>query len=143
MIQRYQSRISGPFLDRIDLQVDLQREQQYIVAERVSGSAESSDIIRARVVAARDRQIRRQQVSNAMLTPQALSRHADADDAARSLMRDASQRLGLSLRAQHRLLRVARTIADMDDSAAVMESHLAESLSYRRSPLFHQHSAHA
>lgn len=137
VIMRYQSRISGPFLDRMDLHVDMQREVHQAVAGSQSGSsAESSAQIRQRVVLARERQLARQGMMNAALAPLALHRHASLDRQARDLIREASTRLNLSLRAQHRLLRVARTIADLDGQSSVGSEHLAESLSYRRTPLF-------
>lgn len=135
LIQRYQSRVSGPFMDRIDLQVDMQREWQQVQDGDSSNAAESSAVIRRRVLRACERQQRRQNMANARLSPQALSRYATIGKPAQALMRQASSRLRLSLRAQHRLLRVARTIADLEGSDDVLEGHLAQSLSYRRTPL--------
>lgn len=135
LIMRYQSRISGPFLDRIDLHIDMQRELSQALAIQSSGASESSALIRQRVVLARERQLARQGVINAALAPIALHRYAGLDHQARSLMCDASKRLNLSLRSQHRLLRVARTMADLEGQGAVGSEHLAESLSYRRTPL--------
>lgn len=135
LIMRYQSRISGPFLDRIDLHIDMQRELSQALAIQSGGAGESSELIRQRVVLARERQLARQGVINAALAPIALHRYAGLDKQARSLMCDASKRLNLSLRSQHRLLRVARTMADLEGQGAVASEHLAESLSYRRTPL--------
>lgn len=136
LIMRYQSRISGPFLDRIDLHVDMQRELHQAVVAQAAGTSESSSVIRQRVVWARERQVARQGSINAALTPHALHLHANLEKPARDLMRDASKRLNLSLRSQHRLLRVARTVADLEAGAssagAVTVEHLAEGLSYRR-----------
>ena len=135
VIMRYQSRVSGPFLDRIDLHVDMQRELHLALKSPLVVDNEDSETIRLRVVQARDRQLGRQHMTNAMLAPLLLHDHARLDKATSTLLEEASTRLHLSLRAQHRLLRVARTIADLDASAAVACSHLAESLSYRRAPL--------
>ncbi|ASJ76265.1 YifB family Mg chelatase-like AAA ATPase [Granulosicoccus antarcticus] len=135
VIMRYQSRISGPFLDRIDLHVDMQRELHLAVGAPVVGDNESSELIRQRVVQARDRQLDRQHMTNAMLAPRVLHEHAQLDKSASDLLRQATTRLNLTLRAQHRLLRVARTIADLEADAKVECRHLAESLSYRRAPL--------
>lgn len=140
LIMRYQSRVSGPFLDRIDLHVDMQRERHQAISTRTERSGqscgESSEAIRQRVVQARQRQLARQGMMNAALSPVLLHRHARLEKAARALMRDASTRLNLSLRSQHRLLRVARTVADLEaDSSTdrpVGAEHVAEGLSYRR-----------
>ncbi len=79
--------------------------------------------------------MRRQQSSNAMLDNTGLREHANLDRASRELLEKASSRLHLSLRAQHRLLKVARTIADLDASSTIDQRHLAESLTFRRTPL--------
>ena len=135
VIMRYQSRVSGPFLDRIDLHVDMQRELHLALKSPSVDDNEGSEAIRLRVVQARERQLGRQQMTNAMLAPLLLHDLAGLDKSASNLLGEASKRLNLSLRAQHRLLRVARTIADLDESPAVACKHLAESLSYRRAPL--------
>ena len=135
LIMRYQARLSGPFLDRIDLHVDMQRELNQALAIPEAGGSESSESIRERIVEARDRQLRRQSLINAALAPAALHRYAGLDKQAQTLICEASKRLKLSLRAQHRLLRVARTMADLQGQRSVGSEHLAESLSYRRTPL--------
>lgn len=138
VIMRYQSRVSGPFLDRIDLHVDMQRELQQALptqAASISEPSESSEHIRQRVILAWERQFARQGMNNAALVPVDLHHHAALDQSARDLIRDASTRLNLSLRSQHRLLRVARTMADLEGQSSVCSEHLAESLSYRRTPL--------
>ncbi len=135
LIMRYQARLSGPFLDRIDLHVDMQRELNQALAISQAGVGESSQIIRERIVEARERQLHRQRQINAALAPAALNRYAGLDKPAQTLICEASKRLKLSLRAQHRLLRVARTMADLQGECSVRSEHLAESLSYRRTPL--------
>jgi magnesium chelatase family protein len=137
-ILRYQSRLSGPFLDRIDMHLDLQRELNTQAALESTSANESSVTIRQRVVQARDRQLLRQKTSNALLAPADVRLHCQLDDSARRLLRQAGDLLSLSLRSQHRLLRVARTIADLAQSAPVSEAHLAESLSYRRAPVLNR-----
>lgn len=131
-IVRYQSRISGPFLDRIDLHLVLQRE---VIKGGVLNSAaagESSQRIRKRVMQARDKQLQRQKCSNAMLDAKGLRKYIELSASARDLFAKANQSMTLSLRAQHRLLRVARTIADIEGSPCVESEHLAECLCYRR-----------
>lgn len=134
-IVRYQSRISGPFLDRIDLHLQLQREVHSDGALQSTQDNEGSDSIRQRVIHARDLQLARQGVSNACLDSAALRVHAHLDREARTLFAKASTNMTLSLRAQHRLLRVARTIADLENVKTVSRMHLAECLGYRQAPV--------
>ena len=139
MILRYQARVSGPFLDRIDLHVYLQREQHLAADTSLNGAreqaGESSVSIRRRVTLARARQLDRQGRTNASLAPAVLRQHARLESDACELLNTASIRLNLSLRSQHRLLRVARTVADLDGQASVGTGHLAESLSFRQAPI--------
>jgi magnesium chelatase family protein len=87
--------------------------------------------VRARVAAARERQHARQGCCNAELDVAALKRHCALDDGGRALLARAAERLALSARSYHKILRLARTIADLDAQAAIMSSHLAEAVSYR------------
>lgn len=134
-VLRYQSRVSGPFLDRIDLHLQLQREIHSDGALQSTESNEDSQSIRARVVHARDRQWLRQGVVNAHLDATGLRKYAQLNSDAQSLFAKASNAMTLSLRAQHRLLRVARTIADLEDVHEVSRVHLAECLCYRPAPV--------
>ncbi|MEE9321098.1 MAG: YifB family Mg chelatase-like AAA ATPase [Granulosicoccus sp.] len=128
-ISRYQSRLSGPFLDRIDLWVTVERPT---IAERnKANDQESTEIIQRRVLAAYQRQLERQQSVNADLDPRQMSHVLGLDAAAQELVEAATERFELSLRAMHRLLRVARTIADLDEAEVVDTGHLAEALSLR------------
>ncbi len=132
VINRYRGRLSGPLLDRIDLHIevpalpvsDLQLSDKAPVAE-------SSATVLKRVLAAREQQITRQNHANAALTPQGLNTVAHLGDAEQKLMQTAQQRLGLSARAYHRVLRVARTIADLSSAEHILVPHLTESLGYR------------
>ncbi len=128
----YQSRLSGPLLDRIDLQVEVGA----IPLRDLDGpapAAASSAQIRARVEAARALQHGRQQALNAHIPPGRLEEIATLSDPARALLHEAAERLRLSARAYHRLLRVARTIADLAGNPGPLEkNHIAESISYRR-----------
>ncbi|NND91291.1 MAG: YifB family Mg chelatase-like AAA ATPase [Granulosicoccus sp.] len=135
-IQRYQSRVSGPLMDRIDLHVYLQRELNVAVQLSSGSECESSATVSKRVARAHAWQLARQGCRNALLSPGVLQRLGRHDRAARDMLASASTRLNLSLRAQHRLLRVARTVADLQGSQVVRCEHLAESLSYRRAPVF-------
>ncbi|GAB6050754.1 YifB family Mg chelatase-like AAA ATPase [Hydrogenophilus islandicus] len=131
-IERYRSRLSGPLLDRIDLIVEAPRLPPETLAE--AGRGESSATVALRVAAAQNRQYARQGKLNAHLTPAELDRYAPLDAAARGLLVKAAERLHLSARGHHRLLKVARTIADLADAATVHPPHIAEAVQLRRTP---------
>jgi magnesium chelatase family protein len=129
-IARYRGRLSGPLLDRIDLQITVPRVPTAALLSP-AGDVEDSASVRERVCAARERQLRRREHCNALLTPAELEQDAPLDDAARDLLRQASERLDLSARAHHRLRRVARTIADLAGRDRVQTTDLAEAIRYR------------
>ena len=127
-IRRYRSRISGPLLDRIDIHVTLVRETTSLASvEPVVGSAQAA----VAVECARQRQRDRQGCINARLSITELQQYIRLEEADRLWLEKAGERLGLSLRAVHRLLKVARTLADLDQSEGIARSHLAEALQYR------------
>lgn len=133
-ISRYLNRISGPLLDRIDLHVEV--VPVAIEAMTAKRSAESSSEVRRRVIAARDVQMNRfgKDVNthcNAMMTPDQLERYCRLDDAGLNLLRMAMSRLGLSARAYDRIIKVSRTIADLDSSDSICDNHIAEAIGYR------------
>ncbi|MGD0174646.1 MAG: YifB family Mg chelatase-like AAA ATPase [Anaerolineales bacterium] len=133
LVTRYQKRISGPMLDRIDIHVEVPRVEFAKLADPQPG--ESSSAVRARVEAARARA--RERFAGSDLTCNAEMRAGDVrricrlDDAGSALMRAAMQQLQLSARAFHRVLKVARTIADLSASENITPAHLAEALQYR------------
>jgi len=129
-VARYRARISGPLLDRIDLQIEVPAVPQEQLAQRAAG--EASTTIRARVEAAHARQIERQQKSNAKLGTREIDRWCAIDEAARALLKQALTQLGLSARAYHRILKVARTIADLASATNITPAHVAEAIQYRR-----------
>src|SRR5262245_11878248 len=130
-VARYRGRVSGPFLDRLDLHVEVPRVPIGLLdLERDGG--ERSESIRARVAAARARQRARGAALNAHLSPRELRRCCRLDDRGRALLTVASERLGLSARAYTRILRVARTIADLAGEERITTTHLAEAIQYRR-----------
>lgn len=129
-IARYRSRLSGPLLDRIDLHVDVPRLPQHELLA-ASGDGESSATVRERIRAARHRQLSRNRSSNARLQVFELKQLAVLGEEQRRLIEQAAERLNLSARACHRILRVARTIADIAGSDRIETAHLAEAISYR------------
>jgi len=129
-VASYRQRISGPLLDRIDLQVEVPALGEAEFERQHPG--EGSPAVRERVAKARARQIARQGVSNARLEGAEVERLATPDARGRSLLRDAIAKRHLSGRARHRVLKVARTIADLEGSDRVRSLHIAEALLYRK-----------
>jgi magnesium chelatase family protein len=132
-IQRYRQRISGPLLDRIDLSLEVPRVPLSELGTPRGAHDEDSATVRARVVRARQHALMRAGRSNAEISTRELERDCALGPAERRWFDAALERMGLSARAYHRTLRVARTIADLDGGAALLDrSHLAEALTYRR-----------
>lgn len=129
-IARYRSKISGPLLDRIDLQITVPTVATESL--RAAADGESSAAVRVRVIAAADRQQQRQKKANADLSSTELDVHCALDEQGSALLQQAATRLGLSARAQHRILRVARTIADLAGADRIAFGHIAEAVGYRR-----------
>lgn len=129
-VQRYRNRLSGPLLDRIDLCIEVPALSSADLAETAPG--ESSATVRTRVIAATNLAIQRQGCTNARLEGKALEAHAAPDAAGQTLLSQAVARLGLSARAYHRLLRVARTIADLAGSEQIGTAHIAEAIQFRQ-----------
>jgi len=130
-IRRYRARISGPLLDRIDLQVEVPRVPLSELGD-AAPLGESSAVVRERVVAARARQMQRAGKPNTLLGSHELRRDCALSASDRALLERALDKLGLSARAYHRILRVARTVADLAGSEAIATPHLSEAIQYRR-----------
>lgn len=130
-VARYRGKLSGPLLDRIDLVVEVPvlAHEELAAATPAASSAE----VRARVVQARAQQMERQGDVNARLDSRGVERFCLPDTAGAALLQQAMSRLDLSARAYHRILRVARTLADMAGAAQPGAAHVAEAIQYRRS----------
>ena len=128
-VHRYQAKLSGPLLDRIDLHVEVPALPAEQLVQAAAG--ESTASIRARVEQARALALARQGSTNQALQGQAIDAHLHLDDAAAKFLNTAAARLGWSARSTHRALKVARTIADLDGAEVIGRPHLAEALAYR------------
>lgn len=133
-IQRYMNKISGPLLDRIDIQIEITPVPFKDISRAAPG--ESSDAIRERVIKARHiQELRFRECKgihcNAQMSERMIHQYAEPDEAGIEMLRMAMERLNLSARAYNRILKVARTIADLDASEHVLPQHLAEAISYR------------
>ena len=134
MVQKYLNRISGPLLDRIDIQVEILPVPFEEIASLKKG--ESSESIRSRVITARQIQLRRFQdeknvYCNAMMNSRMINKYARPDEEGMKRLEAAMTRFDLSARAYDRILKVARTIADLDGSEAVLTRHITEAIGYR------------
>jgi magnesium chelatase family protein len=134
-IQRYVGRISGPLLDRIDIHIDVPAVRFKDLSDRSSPEGESSKDMRERVIRARDMQRERLRAegifANAQMSPRLIRRHCLLDSEGERMLESAMVRLGLSARAYDRILKVSRTIADLDGSEEIRPLHLAEAVGYR------------
>jgi magnesium chelatase family protein len=128
-VQRYRARLSAPLLDRIDLLVHLTAQPSFALLGPRDG--ETSTTIRLRVTQARQRQLQRQGAPNAWLSAQALDQHCATTGAAHTLLAQSAQRLELSGRGLHRVLRVARSIADLESHERISIEHVAEAIALR------------
>lgn len=129
-VQRYQDRISGPLLDRIDIQIELAAVDPLNLSQDADG--EPSAAIAARVDAAYRRQMKRQNTSNQRLTTREIDHHCRLDPESERVLRTAMEQFHWSARAYHRVLKVARTIADLAGANRITAEHISESVQYRR-----------
>ncbi len=129
-IARYQGKLSGPLLDRIDMQITVNALRHEELLQQHAG--EASPQIQERVELAFERQISRQAKPNSLLSTKEIDQLCQPDQHAESLLKNAMIRLNWSARAYHRVLKVARTIADLANSAQIRQEHVAEAIQYRR-----------
>jgi len=134
-IQRYVGRISGPLLDRIDIHIDVPAVKFRELAGDALPETDSSATIRQRVVSARQRQIERfhgeKIFANSAMTPRMIRKHCEIDSVSEQTLEQAMIRLGLSARAYDRILKVSRTIADLEGCAKIGSNHVSEAVGYR------------
>jgi magnesium chelatase family protein len=129
-VLRYRRKISGPLLDRIDVQIEVPAVSPEDLAR--AGGGETSNAMRRRVVGARERMIARQGKENARLTTREIDAHCAPGSEGALLLKQAIGRLGLSARGYHRILKLARTIADLAHAERIHAAHVAEAIQYRR-----------
>lgn len=132
-VARYRSKISGPLLDRIDLHIDVPALSDEELTSVPAGEASTS--IRQRVEQARQLQISRQGTSNALLGSKEVDQYCTTDEAGMALLKQAISKLNLSARAYHRILKVARSIADLAAETVIKPTHIAEAVQYRRNEI--------
>ena len=129
---QYQARISGPFLDRIDMHINVSRFPIHLLTSQENQPAENSHTIRQRVTATAHKQLQRTDKLNARLNQSELTKYCALGKPEQDLIYQATQKLMLSARRYHRILKVARTIADLANSEDITTQHLAEAISFHR-----------
>jgi len=133
-LTRYKNRLSAPFLDRIDIQIELPRLSKQELLQKNTSSATSATL-RQRVIAARERQIQRQGSLNSQLNNRQLEQYCELDATSRQLLTQAIDKLRLSARSYHRLLKLSRTIADLGGLGQITPDCIGEAIGYRRNSL--------
>ncbi|WKJ90370.1 YifB family Mg chelatase-like AAA ATPase [Methylomonas montana] len=131
-VARYRARVSGPLLDRIDMHLEVPRVALEVLRKGSAGGEERSETIRQRVVAAREIAYQRHGKTNAALTAAEVKAFCTLSEAGHQLLEQAMEKFGLSHRAYHRILKLARTIADLADSKNIEIPHLSEAIGYRK-----------
>ncbi|MBB71835.1 MAG: ATP-dependent protease [Legionellales bacterium] len=131
-INRYRDRLSGPLLDRVDMHIEIPPLPKGLLIGKTSAPTESSQVVRERVAASQQRQYHRQGMLNRQLQGKQLTEICELDPKLQDFLAQAMDKLALSARALHRVMRVARTIADLADATHINQQHLSEALSFRK-----------
>jgi magnesium chelatase family protein len=131
-VARYRARISGPLLDRVDMHLDVPRVALNVLRKGSAEGEERSSTIRQRVIAARQKAFNRQGKTNSALSAADIKVFCDLPEAGHQLLEQALEKFGLSHRAYHRILKLARTIADLANAETISIAHLSEAISYRK-----------
>lgn len=131
-VKNYCGRLSGPLLDRIDIYIDMPNLPKNCFVREAQSGPEDSNTVRARVIKARAIQLQRQAKVNALLNPQQLNKICQLELQQQRWLHDIIDKLNFSARAYHRILKVARTIADLDQVMQLTQAHLSEAISYRK-----------
>ena len=131
-LNRYRNKLSAPLMDRIDIQIELPRVDHHELIRRDKNRPESSEVVRTRIIDTRSRQFGRQQCSNARLNNNQIEQHCQLDNASETVFLGLIDKLKLTARSYHKLLKIARTIADMAAEPRILAPHLAEAISYRK-----------
>jgi magnesium chelatase family protein len=129
---RYRARVSGPLLDRIDMHLDVPRISHEVLRKGSPQGEETSASIRVRVVAARNRALARSGKANSALTAKEVKQICTLTEQGHQLLEQAMDKFGLSHRAYHRILKLARTISDLAQSETIEVAHLSEAIGYRK-----------
>ena len=129
-VARYRGKLSGPLMDRLDIQIEVPSLKESELVVQAHG--DSTEIVRARVECARNRQLERQGMSNGQLAGSEIDEHCRIDEVGANLVKQAIVRLNLSARGYHRILKLARTIADLSGNPVISPADLAEAIQYRR-----------
>jgi len=131
-LNRYRNKLSAPLMDRIDIQIELPRLEHDELINHRQSTRESSKQVRKRVTRARNRQLDRQSCLNVKMTNRQIEQYCELDQSAEQLLLASIDKLKLTARSYHKILRLARTIADMADETNILSQHLAEAIAYRK-----------
>ena len=131
-IRRYRAKISGPLLDRIDMHIEVQNIEGNILPGKNQLKGESSHIVQDRIIQAFQRQDKRAGIQNSKMTNKQIELFCNLNRQQNELLQCAVKQLGFSTRAVYRILKVARTIADLEGSKSILNHHLTEAIAYRR-----------
>jgi magnesium chelatase family protein len=139
-VQRYRNKLSGPLLDRIDMHIEVPSIGSQVLTKDNKNQGPPSSQLQERVIKAREIQMKRANKPNAHLSVKEINRDCTLGEKQSTLLSSAIEKLGLSARAFHRILKLSRTIADLDSSSVIETQHLVEALSYRKMDAFFEYS---